>query len=208
MSPIFPSARRGVRPARVVLERALRGKRGAVAFLALLPLAIAGCGGGSDNATLPPPRSNPGSVAAGHGPAVSVSGAAPQLAGQPAADAILRRDAAVLPPGCKPATERDDPKLASFIWVCPHKRVYAATIELGNGRQAKLGDLLTGSYVSYLSSIARTQFQADGVANPSVSDLGTWYLTPAALVVVFPSGPVSFPVSSLTPYLKDPALLG
>ncbi len=139
---------------------------------------------------------------------MSVSGSVPQLAGRPGVNAVLRRAAASLAPGCRPVTERDDPQLVSFLWVCPGKRVAAATVELAQGRQVTLGDLLTGSYAPYLSSIAQAQLQADGVSRPSVSDLGTWYLTPSALVVVFPSGAVSFPISSLTPYLKDPSLFG
>ena len=185
------------------------GRRAAPAVLALLPLIFAGCGvGSSRNPALPAPRSDPAAVAAGRGPAVSVSGSAPQLSGHPAADALLRRDASVLGSGCRPVTERDDPQLASFLWTCPGKRVATATIGLAADRQLALGDVLTGSYRAYLTSVAQAQFQADGVANPAVGDLGTWYLTPAALVVVFPSGPVSFPISSLTPYLKDPALFG
>ncbi len=55
--------------------------------------------------------------------------------------------------------------------------------------------------------MAAAQFQADGRASAAASDLGTWYLTPAALAVAFPSGVVSYPLTSLQPYLKDPSAL-
>lgn len=144
----------------------------------------------------------------GNGPKVSVAGNAPQLAGHPAVDAALQRDAAAAGSGCPPRTERDDAQLASFVWKCGSGRVYAATVEVAAGRQVTLSDLLTGPYASYLSSTAEAQFLADGKADASTSDLRTWYLTPAALVVVFPAGSVSFPISSLTSYLRDPALFG
>ena len=185
------------------------GKRVAFAALTLLLPLLAACGGGSsDNPALPPPQSSPGTVAAGSGLAVTVVGSAPQLAGHPAANAALRRVAAGLPSGCRPSTERDDAQLASFLWTCPSGRVAAATIGLAADRQLALSDLLTGDYTSYLSSTAAAQFQADGVSHPSVGDPGVFYLTPASLVVVFPSGRVGFPTSSLTPYLRNPALFG
>lgn len=186
------------------------GKRVAFAALTLLLPLLAACGGGSsDNPALPPPGSTPGTVAAGAGPAVTVSGSAPQLAGYPAANAVLRRDAAALDPGCHPATQRDDAQLVSFRWTCRSERVAAAaTIALAADRQLRLSDLLAGAYVPYLQSVAEAQFRADGISHPSVGDLSVWYLTPASLVVVFASGPVGFPLSSLTPYLRDPALFG
>lgn len=137
---------------------------------------------------------------------MSVEGSAPQLAGHPTANAILRQDASRLASGCSPRTELDARRLASFVWKCPSGRLVTATIDLTGDRQLALSDLLTGSYASYLSSVASAQFSAEGVADPSVHDLSVWYLSPAALNVVFPSGSVAFPISSLTPYLRDPTL--
>lgn len=147
-------------------------------------------------------------MAAGSGPRVSVSGSAPQVPGHPGADAALRRVAAGLDASCRPATERDDSQLLSFLWTCRSGRVATATVGLAADRQLTLPDLLTGGYAAYLSSTADAQFQADGVAHPSVGDLSVWYLTPASLVVVFPPGRVGFPLSSLAPYLRNPALFG
>lgn len=184
------------------------GKRAAAALLTLIPLALAGCGGGSsDNPALPPPSTPPASVATGPtGPIVTIVNGVPQLAGRPAVNAILRRDGASLGSGCNPTTERDDPHVASFLWRCSSGRVSAATVSLTGKRQLALSDVLSGQYQSYLSSVAAAQFQADGVSHPQTGDLTAWYLTPATLVVVYPSGTVAFPLSSLTAYLRDPSL--
>jgi hypothetical protein len=108
-------------------------------------------------------------------------------------------------PGCAPQVERADGHLVSVVWRCGN-RVSAATVTL-DGRTVALGDILHGAYPSYLSSVASAQFQVEGIQHPSTTDLGTWYLTPAALAVVFPAGVVSYPLASLGPYLEDPSAL-
>lgn len=139
------------------------------------------------------------------GPAVSYAGDKPVVGGHPAATSALARTAAGLPSGCAPTTERSDTRLVSVVWRCG-ARLAAATVTL-DGRPLALGDLLTGSYREYLSSVASAQFQVDGNSSASTTDLGTWYLTPAALAVVFPAGVVSYPLPSLQPYLRDPSAL-
>ena len=93
----------------------------------------------------------------------------------------------------------------SVDWKCGDS-ITAATVTL-DGRRLSLGDILQGSYGSYLSSIAAAQFSAEDQAGAATSNLGTWFLTPAALAVDFPAGVVSYPLASLGPYLKDPSSL-
>ena len=178
------------------------GKKGAAGALAAL--LTAGCtAGSSDQATLHPPANPVTTVATGPtGPAVTFSGAGPTVAGHAAASAALRRAA---PAGCAPSLERSDRHLVSVLWRCGN-HLASATVTL-DGRPLALGDILTGAYASYLSSAAESQFQVEGVAHPVTTDLSTWYLTPAALAVAFPAGIVSYPLASLSTYLKDPASL-
>jgi hypothetical protein len=136
---------------------------------------------------------------------VTFFGEAPQVAGRPAATAALDRDAAGLSHGCAPEAERTDAHLVSVVWRCGTRQA-AATVTL-DGRPLALGDFLAGAYQGYLSSVAATQFQVEGIDHPATGDLRTWYLTPAALAVVFPDGVVSYPLSSLAPYLDDPSSL-
>jgi hypothetical protein len=136
---------------------------------------------------------------------VTFTGETPLVAGHPAASAALGRAAAGLSPGCAPQAERTDAHLVSVVWRCGHS-ISAATVT-SNGRTVALGDVLQGGYQSYLSSVASAQFSVEGVQNAATSDLGTWYLTPAALAVAFPAGVVSYPISSLAPYLRDPGAI-
>ena len=172
--------------------------------LALLALALAGCtaGGSGDQAALEGPSTSVTTAAVGPGASgVSFNGNSPQVAGHPGATAALDRVAAGLTPGCGTRVERSDANLVSVIWRCGN-RLAAATVTLG-GADLTLGDILTGPYPGYLSSVASAQFSAAGDPGAPTTDLGTWYLTPAALAVVFPAGIVSYPLASLAPYLKD-----
>lgn len=135
------------------------------------------------------------------GPAVSFSGSRVAVAGHPGATAALVAVAARLSTGCTPRTERSDPRLVSVIWRCGNS-ITAATISLA-GHPLALADVMKGAYPAYLSSVAASQFQVEGISHPATSDLGTWYLTPAALAVVFPAGVVSYPLASLTAYLRS-----
>jgi hypothetical protein len=111
--------------------------------------------------------------------------------------------AAGLSRGCAPQVERADSHLVSVVWRCGN-RISAATTTL-DGRTVALGDILQGAYQGYLSSVASAQFQVEGISHTPTTDLATWYLTPAALAVVFSAGVVSYPLASLTPYLKGPS---
>ena len=132
---------------------------------------------------------------------MTFSGPDPQVAGHPAASAAQARAAVGRPSPGAVQVERSDTHLVSVVWRCG-TRILAATATL-DGRRLALGDILTGSYQGYLSSVAASQFSVEGIRSASTSDLSTWYLTPAALAVAFPAGVVSYPLSSLTPYLKD-----
>ena len=181
------------------------GKRGAVALLTSLAAALAGC---SAAATDPSALSTPGPSAVPAGPpapaqAVTVSGAVPQIAGHPAAAVAFGRAAAP----CAPTVERNDQKVVSVFWHCASHRVAAATFGLAANRLLTLGDLLTGSYQQYLSSVASDQFAAQGMPGARTSDLSTWFLTPVTLDVVFPAGVITFPLASLSPYRNPGAPL-
>lgn len=134
---------------------------------------------------------------------VSYLGDVPQLAGQPGINAQLQQ---VAPSGCRVTTVRDDRVLASFRWVCG-ARVATVTFSLSDGRRLGLGDLLTGGYQAYLSSTAMAQLEADGATNPAATDLTAWAVTPEALQVSFPTGTVSFPLTTLQPYFRHPGPL-
>lgn len=169
---------------------------------------LASCGSSSsDNPGLSGPQHGPPTtqVQAPTGPAVSVihvSGLpVPQLAGKPAVNAQLTAIGSKLSGTCTVSAERDDTKVASFLWSCGGHET-AATFDLATNRQLTLDDLFQGDYKAYLSSTAVTQMQANGVSNPVATDLSVWYLTPESLVVMFPAGTVSFPVVSLHSYLR------
>lgn len=140
------------------------------------------------------------------GPAVSVihvSGLpVPQLAGKPSVNAQLSAIGSHLSGTCTVSAERDDTKVASFLWSCGGHET-AATFDLSDNRKLTLDDLFQGDYKSYLTSTAATQMQANGVSNPTATDLSVWYLTPDSLVVVFPAGTVSFPIVSLHTYVRS-----
>lgn len=121
------------------------------------------------------------------------------VAGYPAATAAV--DRLQLAAGCAPTVKRADQHLVSIVWKCGDS-LTAATVTL-DGRRLALGDILQGNYASYLSSVAAAQFSASGPADSPTTDLGTWFLTPAALAVDFPAGVVSYPLASLGPYLRD-----
>ena len=139
------------------------------------------------------------------GPAVNiihVSGLpVPQLQGKPAVNTQLVSIGSRLSGTCTVSAERDDAKVASFLWSCGARRV-AATFDLATNGQITLDDLFKDGYKSYLSSTAVTQMQASGVTNATATDFSVWYVTPDALVVVFPAGTVSFPTASLGAYLR------
>jgi hypothetical protein len=139
------------------------------------------------------------------GPAVTFTGSTPEVAGHYPATVALAHVAGGLPSGCMPTLERSDPHLVSVAWKCG-TRLSAETVTLA-GSSLSLSDVLSGSYQSYLSSIAAQQFSDEGVANADTSSFSTWYLTPAALAVVFPDGVVTYPLASLASYLKDPSSL-
>jgi hypothetical protein len=190
--------------------RFLIGQRAAAALVASLLLVGAGCSAGSsDNPGLDQPSTASGSTASvppgSAGPRVSVAQVngvgVPQLTGHPTANTTLQQTAAGLTPGCQPITEDDTPKLASFVWKCGTKALAAVTVGFDPDRKLALGDLLTGDYQSYLSSVAATQFRAEGVSNAATSDLSTWFVGPEALDVVFPNGIVSYPLASLGLYI-------
>jgi hypothetical protein len=184
------------------------GKRGAIALLPLiLPVAVACTPGSSDPGALDTPSVTvpPAAPPPGGGPSVTFSGARPVVAGAPAATTTLDRVAAGLPSGCEPTTERDDTRVVSVAWRCG-TRLAAATVDLG-GAQLSLGDILTGAWAAYLSSVAQAQFQVEGITRAATNDFATWYVTPAALAVVFAAGVVSYPLASLGPYLRSPSAL-
>jgi hypothetical protein len=67
--------------------------------------------------------------------------------------------------------------------------------------------LFTGGYASYLSSTASMQLQAEGATDLATTDLSAWTLAPGALEVTFPGGTVSYPLSSLSHYIRHPGPL-
>ena len=139
------------------------------------------------------------------GPAVSiihVSGLpVPQLQGKGSVNTQLTAIGSKLSGTCSVSAERDDKRIASFLWSCGKHEV-GATFDLSTNSQLSLDSLLQGDYRSYLSSTAVTQMQANGNANATATDFSVWYVTPESLVVVFPAGTVSFPIASLTAYLR------
>ena len=187
----------------------LTARTGACLALALSATALLGsCGSSSsDSPGLNGGRqSAPSTVRPGPtGPAVSiihVSGLpVPQLQGKAGVNSQLSAIGSKLSGTCTVSAERDDTRVASFLWSCGGHDT-AATFDLTRNRQLSLDDLLQGDYTSYLSSTAVTQMQANGDAKASASDFSVWYVTPESLVVVFPAGTVSFPISSLTTYLR------
>lgn len=136
---------------------------------------------------------------------VTFSGEEPRVLGYPSASAALDATGSGLATGCQPVTERSDRHLVSVLWRCG-SHVAAATVTLA-GRPVALGDILKGAYQAYLSSVASTQFDYENISSANTTNLSTWYLTPAALAVVFPDGIVSYPIPSLTAYLTAPASL-
>jgi len=182
------------------------GQRAAVALAASLAiLGAAGCTTQSGDQSALNGVSAPSTTAAPTlgGPAVTFTGPRPTVAGHPAAASALTATAARLPSGCTGLLERSDPHLVSVVWRCG-TAITAATVTL-DGHPLALGDILHGGYASYLSSVASSQFAVEGEAKAPTTDLGTWYLTPAALAVAFPAGVVSYPLASLAPYLRDPS---
>jgi hypothetical protein len=184
------------------------GKRAAVALALAAATVLSSCASSSsDSPGLSGPQRGPSTtvLAEPSGPAISVirvSGLpVPQLVGKAAVNAQLATIGSKLSGTCTVSAERDDRKIASFLWSCA-ARPTAATFDLSTDRQLSLDDLFQGGYKSYLSSTAVTQMQADGTANPSATDFAVWYLTPDSLVVDFPAGMVSFPLSSLGIYLR------
>jgi len=125
----------------------------------------------------------------------------PQLAGKPSVNTQLTAIGSKLSGTCTVSAERDDAKVVSFLWSCGG-HLTAATFDLADNRQLTLDDLFQGGYKSYLSSTAVTQMQANGASNPSAGDFSVWYLTPDSLVVAFPAGTVSFPITSLGSYIR------
>lgn len=169
---------------------------------------LASCGSSSSD--------NPGLSGQQHGPpttqleepsgpvvsVIHVSGLpVPQLAGKPSVNAQLTAIGSKLSGTCSVSAERDDKKVASFLWSCGGHDT-AATFDLVTNRQLSLDDLFQGDYKSYLTSTAVTQMQANGVSDPVATDFSVWYLTPESLVVAFPAGAVSFPIVSLHTYLR------
>ena len=131
----------------------------------------------------------------------------PQLAGHDTANAALRNFGAGLRGTCSVTTSRDDPKLASFVWNCGAQGPSTATVDLIGDRILTLSDLLTGNFAGYLSSVASTQLETDGVTSPATSNLSAWSLTPSALAIAFRAGTVYFPIGTLGPYIKRPGPL-
>lgn len=179
-----------------------------------IPVVLAGCTtSGSDNPSVSNSSIPQGtSVSNGPpGPVVSIARVngipVPQLAGHAAANDLLRGIGDTLRGTCQVATMRDDPKLASFRWTCRPGGLTTATFSLADDRRVELGDLFTGGYAAYLSSVGATQLQAEGVAQPATDNLSAWSLTPYTLQIDFPSGSVAYPLSSLASYIRDPGPL-
>jgi hypothetical protein len=103
--------------------------------------------------------------------------------------------------------EYDELCMPHPIEVCGTRTVSTATFSLSDGLRLTLADLFVGGYLAYLSATADAQLQADGVTNPVATDFSAWALTPDSLEVTFPAGTVSFPLVSLTPYLRHPGPL-
>lgn len=136
---------------------------------------------------------------------VTFTGNTAEVAGHYPATVALAHASAGLASGCHPALERSDAHLVSVEWTCG-RTVSAATVTLA-GTPVTLTDILTGDYRSYLSSVAAQQFAVEGQPDAASTNLSTWYLTPAALAVVFPDGVVTYPLASLAPYLRDSSAL-
>lgn len=132
---------------------------------------------------------------------VTFTGPTPEVAGHRAATLTLARFAAALPSGCSPREERSDPHLVSVAWRCGG-HIAATTVTL-DGKTMALADFMTGAYQGYLSAVAQQQFEVEGVKDAATTDLSTWYLTPAALAVVYPDGVVTYPLASLSGYLRN-----
>ncbi|HET6915915.1 MAG TPA: hypothetical protein VFH56_07470 [Acidimicrobiales bacterium] len=125
----------------------------------------------------------------------------PQLQGKGTVNAQLAAIGSKLSGTCAVSAERDDKRIASFLWSCGEHKT-AATFDLTTNTRLSLDSLFQGDYRPYLSSTAVTQMQANGNANPTATDFSVWYVTPESLVVVFPAGTVSFPIASLSSYLR------
>jgi hypothetical protein len=175
----------------------------------LLVVTVAGCtsGGSSDPGAinLPPPSATSLPMANVGGPVVTFTGDTPEVSGHYPATQALAKVAAGLPSGCQANLERSDQYLVSVEWTCG-RAVSGSTVTLG-GATVTLDGILTGNYRSYLSSVAAQQFQVEGQPAAGTPTLSAWYLTPEALAVVYPGGVVTYPLASLTTYLKDPSSL-
>jgi hypothetical protein len=136
---------------------------------------------------------------------VTFTGPTPEVAGHYPATQALAKVVSSLPSGCQPALERSDPHLVSVEWRCG-THITASTVTL-SGATVSLVGVLTGDYQSYLSSVAQQQFAVEGESGADTTSPAAWYLTPAALAVVYPDGVVTYPLPSLTSYLKDPSSL-
>jgi hypothetical protein len=184
-----------------------RGLTRAAAGAAALVLAAVGAGctsGSSDAGAVPEPSTSvtlPGPQMGG--PVVTFTGDTAEVAGHYPASVALAQVSSSLPANCQPTLERSDDHLVSVRWNCG-SRVAAATVSL-DGRRLTLGDILTGDYASYLTSVATQQLRLAGASTSGTDDLSTWYLTPAALAVVFPGGVVTYPLASLSSFLSDPS---
>ena len=196
---------------------------GAAAALAFAVTAAA-CGG-SDAPALngtAPGGATPTTAVAG-GPPVSVVAVgaveAPVIGGPGGATATAAARAVVtrLASGgrtCPVRIVASTPKLVSLRWDCTDHTVATVNFAVPSGRQLQLGDVLQGGWAAYLSSTAQAQLQVSGAtaaqaaaaAPPDAAAYPRWNLTPRQLQVVctLPSGPVtlSFPLATLTPYLK------
>lgn len=171
-------------------------------------VVLASCGGGSsDNPGLSGSQNGPPSTVRPEptGPAVSiihVSGLpVPQLQGKASVNTQLAAIGSKLSGTCTVSAERDDKRVASFLWSCGTDKT-AATFDLSTNSRLSLDELFQGDYKSYLSTTAVTQMKANGDANATANDFSVWYVTPESLVVVFPAGTVSFPIASLTTYMR------
>ena len=183
-----------------------------VAAAGLLTFALVGfaacSNSGSDTGTLQPPSTGSTGTAPRltPGPQVSITKVnglpVPQLAGQTSLNNSLRQIGGGLSGTCSVAVERDESRIASFLWTCNSGSRTAATYDQATARKLSLDDLFQGDYRHYLSSTAVAQMRADGVSGPSAEDFSVWYLTTSSLVVAFPQSVVSFPLVSLDNYVK------
>lgn len=172
-------------------------------------LVAAGCSshGSGDPGAVNLPSTAAGTLpsATDGGPVVTFTGTTPEVSGHYPATEALAKVASTLPSGCVPSLERSDPRLVSVAWMCG-THISAATVTLA-GAPVALDGVLTGAYQSYLSSVAAQQFTVEGQSNADTTTVSAWYLTPAALAVVFPDGVVTYPLPSLQSYLEDPSSL-